>query len=78
MAIDASLAFCPEETAVRDLSTGLLSPIEKEVVAEIRALRAAPGSNLPVTLLANPVRIVRHFILASHGNVQLRIATMAK
>ncbi len=63
---------------MKSLSTGLFSPIEKAVVAEIRALRTPSGSNLPVTLLGSPVRIVRHFILASHGNVQLRIATMAK
>lgn len=59
-------------------STGSLSPIEKEVIAEIRVLRASSGSGLPAALLESPARIVHHFILASHGNVQLRIATIAR
>ena len=78
MLIGASLAFCPEGTAVKNISTGFLSPIEKEVIAEIRALRASPGSGFPAPLLENPARIVHHVILASHGNVQLRLATVAR
>lgn len=78
MLIGASLAFCPEGTAVKHLSTDFLSPIEKEVIAEIRALRASPGSGFPAPLLGNPARIVHHVILASHGNVQLRLSTVAR
>jgi hypothetical protein len=54
-------------------STGKLSIIEKDVVREIRALRASPGEALNASLLANPARTAHHFILASHGNVQLRL-----
>jgi transcriptional regulator GlxA family with amidase domain len=63
---------------VKSLSAGSLSPIEKEVIAEIRALRASRGSGFPAPLLESPARIVHHFILASHGNVQLRLTTMAR
>jgi transcriptional regulator GlxA family with amidase domain len=72
------LAFCPEGFTVKRLSTGSLSSIEKEVIDEIRALRASPGSVMPSTLLASPARCLHHFILASHGNVQLRIAIIAR
>ena len=63
---------------MKSLSAGFLSPIEKEVIAEIRALRASRASGFPAQLLESPTRIVRHVILASHGNVQLRIATVAR
>lgn len=63
---------------MKSLSTGSLSPIEKEVIAEIRALRASSGGGLPATLLETPARLVHHLILASHGNVQLRLATIAR
>ncbi|MGA9673053.1 MAG: helix-turn-helix domain-containing protein [Terracidiphilus sp.] len=59
-------------------STGKLSIIEKDVVREIRALRASPGEALNASLLENPARTTHHFILASHGNVQLRLATIAR
>jgi AraC-like DNA-binding protein len=73
-----SLVICPEGTAVISASTGARSPIEKDVIAEIRALRALPGADSSAALLKSPARIVHHFILASHGNVQLRMATIAK
>lgn len=63
---------------MKSVSTGSLSPIEKDVIAEIRALRALPGSGFPAPLLERPARIVHHVILASHGNVQLRLATLAR
>lgn len=59
-------------------SAGPLSSIEKEAIAEIRALRAASGNDFPAPLLESPARIVHHFILASHGNVKLRLATVAR
>ncbi len=59
-------------------STGKLSIIEKDVVREIRALRASPGEGLYASLLESPARTAHHFILDSHGNVQLRFATIAR
>lgn len=59
-------------------STAKLSTIEKDVVREIRALRASPGKGLNASLLENPARTARHFILDSHGNMQLRLATIAR
>ncbi len=73
-----SLVICPEGTAVISASTGAWSPIEKDIIAEIRALRALPGTDSSAVLLKIPARVVHHFILASHGNVQLRMATIAK
>jgi len=62
---------------VKSLSTGSLSPIEKEVIAEIRALRTSSHGGFPARLLESPARVVHHFILASHGNVQLRLSALA-
>lgn len=59
-------------------STGKLSIIEKDVIQEIRALRASPGEGLSASLLENPARAAHHFILDSHGNVQLRLAIIAQ
>jgi hypothetical protein len=74
----ASLTFCLEGTAVTSRSTGKLSTIEMEVVREIRALRASPKEGLNASLLENPARTAHHFILDSHGNVQLRFVTIAR
>jgi transcriptional regulator GlxA family with amidase domain len=63
---------------VTSRSTGKLSTIESEVIREIRALRASPGEGLNASLLENPARTAHHFILDSHGNVQLRLATIAR
>jgi AraC-like DNA-binding protein len=63
---------------LKSSSTGPLSPIEKEVIDEIQALRALPAKNATRTLLEEPARIVHHFILLSHGNVRLRIRTIAR
>jgi AraC-like DNA-binding protein len=57
---------------------GTLSAIENEVIQEVRALRASPGEGLNASLLGNPARAAHHFILDSHGNVQLRLATIAR
>jgi transcriptional regulator GlxA family with amidase domain len=58
--------------------TGTLSAIENEVIQEIRALRASPGEGIHRSLLENSARTAHHFILDSHGNVQLRLATVAR
>jgi transcriptional regulator GlxA family with amidase domain len=57
---------------------GTLSAIENEVIQEIRALRASVGEGIHRSLLENPARTAHHFILDSHGNVQLRLATVAR
>jgi AraC-like DNA-binding protein len=67
-----------EETAVLRRPTGTLSAIENEVILEIRAMRASPAEGLNATLLENPARTAHHFILDSRGNVQLRLATIAR
>ena len=75
--ITSSLNFFPEETPVKSRPTGSLIAIEKGVIAEIRAMRSSSDSDLVTTLLENPALLVRHFILASHGNVGLRLSTLA-
>jgi AraC-like DNA-binding protein len=67
-----------EGTAVSRRSAGTLTAIETEVIREIRALRASPEERIHASLLESPARTARHFILASHGNVQLRLATIAQ
>ena len=59
-------------------SAGKLSTIEIEVIREIRAMRESPGDGLNASLLESPARAAHHFILDSHGNVQLRLATIAR
>lgn len=63
---------------MRSRPTDMLSTIEKEVTAEIRAMRSSTEDDMEAALLDNPARIARHFILASHGNVQLRLRVVAK
>jgi transcriptional regulator GlxA family with amidase domain len=67
-----------EETTVSRRPTGTLSAIETEVIREIRSLRASPEDGIHRSLLENPARTAHHFILDSHGNVQLRLATIAR
>ena len=57
--------------------TESLTAIEKEVIAEIRAIRSSSDAGLVKALLDNPALLVHHFILASHGNVRLRLSTIA-
>jgi AraC-like DNA-binding protein len=63
---------------LKNLPTEKLSKIEKETIAEIRAMRARTGSNQPELSFGSPVQLVHHFILSSHGNVQLRISVIAR
>jgi AraC-like DNA-binding protein len=76
--IFALLTLCLEGTAVKSRSGGALSSIENEVIREIQALRTSPGDRLAASFLESPARIAHHFILDSHGNVQLRLATLAQ
>jgi transcriptional regulator GlxA family with amidase domain len=62
---------------VKSRPAGSLTAIEKEVIAEIRAMRSSPDGSLIRTLLGNPALLAHHFILASHGNVRLRLSTIA-
>lgn len=62
---------------MNSLPTVKLSAIEKEVVAEIRALRAPSGGSPLSALLEDPARLAHHFVLASHGNMQLRFSILA-
>lgn len=55
-----------------------LSSIEREVAREIRVLRKSASGDLHRTLLTRPERLAHHFIVQSHGNVQLRIKTLAQ
>ena len=41
-------------------------------------MRARTGSNQSVLLFESPAQLVHHFILSSHGNVQLRISVIAR
>ena len=59
-------------------SAGKLSTIEIEVIREIRAMRESPGDDLNASLLGSAARAAHHFILDSQGNVQLRLATIAR
>jgi AraC-like DNA-binding protein len=67
-----------EGTAVPRRPAATLSAIENEFILEVRAMRASPGEGLNASLLGNPARTAHHFILDSHGNVQLRLATIAR
>lgn len=62
---------------MKNLPRDKLSAIEREVVAEIRALRSSSESSPRGPRLRDPVKLVRHFTLRSHGNVQLRFSTLA-
>ena len=55
-----------------------LSNIERDIIAEIRALRSSAVVALPPDILHSPAQLVHHFIRASHGNVRLRIRPIAR
>jgi transcriptional regulator GlxA family with amidase domain len=74
----ASPTFRLEGTAVTRRPIDTLSAIENEVILEIQAMRASPAEGLNASLLENPARTAHHFILDSHGNAQLRLATIAR
>ena len=54
-----------------------LSAVEQEVIAEIRALRASKDNVVHSSLLDDPVRLIHHFIVTSHGHVALRVGPIA-
>jgi transcriptional regulator GlxA family with amidase domain len=69
--------FPLEEKLVKIRPAKSLTAIEKEVIAEIRTMRLSSDGGLVRTLLENPALLVHHFVLASHGNVRLRLSTIA-
>ena len=60
---------------LRDLN---LSSIERQVLDEIRELRSVGAEGLRRDVVARPERLFHHLILMTHGNVQLRIAPIAR
>ena len=63
---------------MRSRPAGRLSAIEKQVIEEIRVLMSSTEVASDSALLENPARLARHFILASHGSVQLRFTAIAR
>lgn len=55
-----------------------LSQLEREVIAEIRAMKTSTGTVHSARLLEHPAHLINHLILASHGSVQLRMFVMAR
>jgi transcriptional regulator GlxA family with amidase domain len=55
-----------------------LSAVEREVIAEIRALRASKENIVHSGLLSDPARLLHHFILTNHGHVALRVGPVAR
>jgi len=63
---------------VMNLPSMKLTKIEQETLAEIRSIRAS-AENVPFAfLLDHPALLVHHFIVSTHGNVQLRMALLAR
>jgi transcriptional regulator GlxA family with amidase domain len=69
--------FFLEGSSLRSRPAESLTPLEREIIAEIRSMRSAPKSEFIALLLDSPAKLVNHFILASHGNVQLRFSAIA-
>jgi AraC-like DNA-binding protein len=73
--------FCPGDRGqakfMKKVQTNNLFPIEKEAIAEIRAVRNASGSS-PLRQLQMPAHFIHHLIVSTHGHVQLRIFPLAQ
>jgi AraC-like DNA-binding protein len=63
---------------VTSRATERLTAVEREVIGELRALRATPGDDLHGVLFDDPARLMHHFMLIYHGNVQLRLGPIAR
>jgi AraC-like DNA-binding protein len=74
----ASPTVCFEESFVTSRATEELTAVEREVIGELRALRAAPRNDLHGILFDDPARLLHHFILIYHGNVQIRLGPLAR
>jgi len=79
-ALAISLLPCPDssEFDMKGPPGRVLSPVENEIIAEIRKLRASQHRNEVAFLLDTPTRLVRHLIVAARGNVKMRIAPVAR
>ena len=55
-----------------------LRGVEQEVIAEVRGLRATATGTGGQELLESPARLMHHLVLSRHGNVQLRLAPLAR
>lgn len=55
-----------------------LSPMERQVIAEIRALRASPDRDFHRALIDDPAAIMYHVIVTSRGHVDIRVAPIAR
>ncbi len=55
-----------------------LTPVEKKVIADIQSRRRLPPGDPGRATLDDPVLLVRNFIEAQHGSVQLHIGPIAK
>jgi AraC-like DNA-binding protein len=77
LSITSMLIVYPEGIRVKRRAAGSLTAIERGVIAEIRAMRSSSDNGMILSLLRNPALLVHHFILASHGNVGLRLSMIA-
>lgn len=55
-----------------------LSFMERQVIAEIRALRGSPGRDVHRALIEDPAAIMYHFLVTSRGHVDLRVSPIAR
>jgi len=63
---------------VMSLPSMKLRKIEQEALAEIRSMRTSAENLRLAFLLDNPALLVHHFIVSTHGHVQLRMAVLAR
>jgi AraC-like DNA-binding protein len=55
-----------------------LSSVERQVIAEIRAMRASPDRDMHKAIIDDPASIMYHFIVTSRGHVDLHLAPIAR
>jgi len=63
---------------VIDHAANEMTLVERQVTAEIKALRASPDADMHAALIDDPAAIMYHFIVLTHGHVQLRLARIAR
>lgn len=72
-------AAAPEgDVNVNERLSNILTPVEQRVIAEIKGIRAAPDADIHRSLIENPAAIMYHFIVLTHGHVQLHLAKIAR
>ena len=55
-----------------------LSNVEREVIAAIQSIRKSDNRALHALLYNEPARLMHHFILSTHGHVELRLSCVAQ